>query len=44
MPPSISPQQFVAKWRGDTRKERSISQEHFIASRATTKIARNMRH
>src|SRR5262245_559042 len=30
MPPSITPQQFVAKWRGDTRKERSVSQEHFI--------------
>jgi type II restriction/modification system DNA methylase subunit YeeA len=30
MPPAITPQQFVAKWRGDTRKERSVSQEHFI--------------
>lgn len=30
MPASITPQQFVAKWRGDTRKERSVSQEHFI--------------
>ncbi len=30
MPPTIIPQQFVAKWRGDTRKERSVSQEHFI--------------
>jgi hypothetical protein len=29
MPPSITPQQFVAKWRGDARKERSVSQEHF---------------
>src|SRR6266511_2935484 len=30
MPPSITPQELVAKWRGDTRKERSDSQEHFI--------------
>jgi hypothetical protein len=30
MPPTITPQQFVAKWRGDTRKERSVAQEHFI--------------
>ncbi|MFL5807476.1 MAG: class I SAM-dependent DNA methyltransferase [Roseiflexaceae bacterium] len=30
MPPTITPQEFVAKWRGDTRKERSVSQEHFI--------------
>jgi type II restriction/modification system DNA methylase subunit YeeA len=28
--PSITPQQFAAKWRGDTRKERSVAQEHFI--------------
>src|SRR5262245_50099109 len=30
MPPTLTPQAFVAKWRGDTRKERSVSQEHFI--------------
>jgi hypothetical protein len=30
MPPSITPQELVAKWRGDTRKERSVAQEHFI--------------
>ena len=30
MPPAITPQQFVAKWRNETRKERSVSQEHFI--------------
>jgi hypothetical protein len=30
MPPTMTPQAFVAKWRGDTRKERSVSQEHFI--------------
>jgi hypothetical protein len=28
--PSLTPQEFVAKWRGDTRKERSVAQEHFI--------------
>lgn len=27
---TLTPQAFVAKWRGDTRKERSVSQEHFI--------------
>ena len=30
MPPTRTPQEFVAKWRGDTRKERSVAQEHFI--------------
>ena len=30
MPPSITPQEFARKWRGETRKERSVSQEHFI--------------
>ena len=30
MPPTITPQELVAKWRGDTRKERSVAQEHFI--------------
>jgi hypothetical protein len=30
MPPTLTPQVFAAKWRGDTRKERSVSQEHFI--------------
>jgi hypothetical protein len=30
MPPTLTPQELVAKWRGDTRKEPSISQEHFI--------------
>jgi hypothetical protein len=30
MLPTLTPQAFVAKWRGDTRKERSVSQEHFI--------------
>jgi hypothetical protein len=30
MPPTITPQELVAKWRGETRKERSVSQEHFI--------------
>jgi hypothetical protein len=30
MAPSITPHEFSAKWRGDTRKERSVSQEHFI--------------
>ncbi len=28
--PTITPHEFVTKWRGDTRKERSASQEHFI--------------
>lgn len=28
--PTLTPQAFVQKWRGDTRKERSVSQEHFI--------------
>jgi type II restriction/modification system DNA methylase subunit YeeA len=27
---TITPQAFVAKWRGDSRKERSVSQEHFL--------------
>lgn len=27
MAPSITPHEFIAKWRGDTRKERSVSQE-----------------
>ncbi len=27
---TLTPHEFVAKWRGDTRKERSVSQEHFI--------------
>ena len=26
----LTPHEFVTKWRGDTRKERSVSQEHFI--------------
>jgi hypothetical protein len=26
----FTPHDFAAKWRGDTRKERSVSQEHFI--------------
>ena len=26
----LTPQEFARKWRGDTRKERSVSQEHFI--------------
>jgi hypothetical protein len=30
MPPTLTPQACVAKWRGDTRIERSVSQEHFI--------------
>ncbi|MDP9316375.1 MAG: class I SAM-dependent DNA methyltransferase, partial [Chloroflexota bacterium] len=30
MAPTFSPQAFVAKWRGNTRKERSAAQEHFI--------------
>jgi type II restriction/modification system DNA methylase subunit YeeA len=30
MSPTLTPQAFVAKWRGDTRKERSVAQEHFI--------------
>ena len=30
MPPTLTPHAFVAKWRGDTRKERSVSQEYFI--------------
>ena len=30
MPPTITPQSFVAKWRQTTLKERSASQEHFI--------------
>ncbi len=28
--PTLTPHEFVSKWRGDTRKERSVSQEHFI--------------
>jgi hypothetical protein len=39
MLPAITPQQFIAKWRGDTRKERgdtrkerSTAQEHFMGS------------
>lgn len=27
---TLTPQAFVAKWRGDARKERSVSQEHFL--------------
>lgn len=27
---SLTPHEFVQKWRGDARKERSVSQEHFI--------------
>ena len=27
---TLTPHEFVAKWHGDTRKERSVSQEHFI--------------
>ncbi len=30
MPPTLSPQAFVAKWRSATLKERSAAQEHFI--------------
>ncbi|WP_129672734.1 hypothetical protein [Candidatus Chloroploca sp. Khr17] len=30
MAPSLTPHEFVAKWSGDTRKERSVSQEHFL--------------
>lgn len=30
MPPSLSPQEFVAKWRQASLKERSAYQEHFI--------------
>ncbi len=30
MPPTLSPQAFVAKWRSSTLKERSAAQEHFI--------------
>jgi len=30
MPPTLTPQEFVAKWRSNRRKERSVSQEHFI--------------
>jgi hypothetical protein len=30
MPPALTPQAFVAKWRTNTRKERSAAQEHFI--------------
>ena len=30
MPPTLSPQEFVAKWRQSTLKERSAAQEHFI--------------
>lgn len=30
MPATMTPQQFVHKWRGVTLKERSASQEHFI--------------
>jgi len=26
----LTPHEFVTKWRGDARKERSVSQEHFI--------------
>jgi hypothetical protein len=29
MAPTLTPQAFVQKWRGDTRKERSVSQGHF---------------
>jgi hypothetical protein len=30
MPPSLTPQSFVEKWRQAALKERSASQEHFI--------------
>ena len=30
MPPTITPQEFVAKWRKATLKERSACQEHFL--------------
>lgn len=30
MPPNLSPQEFVAKWRRASLKERSAAQEHFI--------------
>jgi hypothetical protein len=30
MPPSITPQSFVAKWQDNTLKERAAAQEHFI--------------
>ena len=30
MPPALTPQAFVQKWRINTRKERSAAQEHFI--------------
>ena len=30
MPPSLTPQEFVAKWRKVELKERSASQSHFI--------------
>jgi len=30
MLPTLSPQEFVVKWRSATLKERSAAQEHFI--------------
>ncbi len=30
MPPTLTPQAFVQKWRSSTLKERSSAQEHFI--------------
>jgi hypothetical protein len=30
MPPSISPQEFVARWRAAAQKERSTAPSHFI--------------
>ena len=30
MTPTLSPQDFVAKWRHATLKERSAAQEHFL--------------
>jgi len=30
MPPKLTPQEFVAKWKASTLKEKSAAQEHFI--------------
>jgi hypothetical protein len=27
---NVTPEEFIAKWRGSTRTERSAAQEHFL--------------
>lgn len=43
MSPTLSPQEFVAKWRKTTLKERSAAQEHFITGTHNCRGGQNRR-